>query len=237
MRVIKTCKGYAVTNGESFFSKKFKMLFEGTRAQCEAFIKAHKPSEIQEIILTQNESYTEKKILLKSIENKIMKLYDASECIELTSNNTYKVVLYPKKYKNCYFVKVDNNESKKQQIPPNMTLKDIFLKTINPNANKKYNDRYFIYSKIFIKFYDTIIKKKESAMKCQDVVRKNQKRAVKAKKRKKQLSQKGLSGTLARVKSLLLKPGRRRKSTPAKTNTRYVGKVARGKYLYRIKKA
>lgn len=69
------------------------------------------------------------------------------------------------------------------------------------------------------------------------IVKRNQKKAVKAKKRAKQLKAKGITGTLARVKSLLFKQGRRRASTPARTNTRYVGRISKGKYMYRVRKA
>lgn len=60
----------------------------------------------------------------------------------------------------------------------------------------------------------------------------NASRARKAKSRKKALSKNSTTGTLTRVKSLLFKGARGKKNG----NTGYVGRIAKGKYLYRTKK-
>lgn len=68
--------------------------------------------------------------------------------------------------------------------------------------------------------------------KWKSIVLKNQKKAVKAKKRKRELKKNSVSATMSRVKSLLFKGAKGKKNG----NTGYVGRVAKGKYLYRTKK-
>ena len=68
------------------------------------------------------------------------------------------------------------------------------------------------------------------------VTARNLAKARRKKRQSKALSSKGLTGTLTRVKKLLFGKGRIRSSSKQETNTRYVGRIAKGKYIYRVKK-
>ena len=65
---------------------------------------------------------------------------------------------------------------------------------------------------------------------------KNSARTKRKKRQIKALHHKGLTGTITRVKKLLFGKGRIRSSSKQETNTRYVGRISKGKYLYRVKK-
>ena len=68
------------------------------------------------------------------------------------------------------------------------------------------------------------------------VTARNLAKARRKKRQSKALSSKGLTGTLTRVKKLLFGKGRIRSTSKQVTNTRYVGRIAKGKYIYRVKK-